>query len=286
MFTFVIQYSPCCKVNHYSLFNLYIIMKIKSLLLGLSAGLMVFTSCNDKDEPDQIASVTYSFSVAASDLTDDGYWNQVYNTGVGNSYWKPDLQLTHKATETVYDGVTYKSWMGFCPSESADTKDYSDGDWMAHQWTAITGKGAGMTPGYIVGFWDVNESKNGIPEPVTCGLGTASTQTFLPQSIYVTNTTWSYYAMLNGSSFNKKFTAEDWCKLTIIGLNGYVKTGEIDVYLAKDGKILDTWEKVDLTSLGECNVLYFQMSSTDTGQWGMNNPAYFCIDDFTAIYRY
>ena len=28
--------------------------------------------------------------------------------------------------------------------------------------------------------------------------------------------------------------------------------------------------------------VYFTMNSTDVGQWGMNTPAFFCIDWFAA----
>ena len=57
-------------------------------------------------------------------------------------------------------------------------------------------------------------------------------------------------------------------------------------YLAdyRDGKsdALSAWTWVDLTGLGD-NVsrLEFRMDSTDVGQFGMNTPAYFAIDNLT-----
>ena len=42
--------------------------------------------------------------------------------------------------------------------------------------------------------------------------------------------------------------------------------------------IVDTWQEVDLTSLGICTGLYFTMDSRDSGAYGMNTPSYFCID--------
>lgn len=260
-------------------------MKTKSLLLAMALTSMALTSCNNDDEPNEVARVVYNFGLNAVDYTAEGYWTEVYNTGYGNMFWHPDLQATHKATADEYDGVVYKAWKGFCPSKSTDNADYTGGDWIAHQWASITGKGATGTPGYMLACWDVTESTTTMPKEVSVGIGTASNTTFNPQSAYITNSSYGYYAMLKGTPFNHAFTADDWCKVTIIGLYGYDETGRIDVYLAKDGKILDQWQKVDLTPLGECNVVYFQMSSSDSGQWGMNNPAYFCLDELDISYR-
>ena len=59
----------------------------------------------------------------------------------------------------------------------------------------------------------------------------------------------------------------------------------MDVYLADyrfaDNSldyILDTWTFVDLKPLGEVATLEFALSSSDTGDFGMNTPAYFCLD--------
>ena len=37
---------------------------------------------------------------------------------------------------------------------------------------------------------------------------------------------------------------------------------------------------MNLAPLGtQIDMIYFQMTSSDTGAWGMNNPAYFCLDN-------
>lgn len=102
--------------------------------------------------------------------------------------------------------------------------------------------------------------------------------------LYVTNSTYAVLSMLNGDSFAKKFAGGDWFKLTVTGYNkGGGKIGTVDFYLAdyRDGKsdIIQQWTKLDLTSLGAVNKLTFTLSSSDTGTYGMNTPAYFCMDD-------
>jgi hypothetical protein len=97
--------------------------------------------------------------------------------------------------------------------------------------------------------------------------------------------------MKNGDDFSKKFrgttgTDPDWLKVSIAGIaEAGDTTGIIDYYLAdfraensNNDVLIDQWEWVDLTSLGEISKLRFSLSSSDNGMWGMNTPAYFCID--------
>ena len=62
-------------------------------------------------------------------------------------------------------------------------------------------------------------------------------------------------------------------------------TGEVEFYLADyrfadngEDYIVDTWEYIDLSSLGAVKSLEFGLSSSDVGDFGMNTPAYFALD--------
>jgi len=112
--------------------------------------------------------------------------------------------------------------------------------------------------------------------------------------LYLTNTTYTALSMLNGDSFAKKFGGAsgndaDWLKLTVSGLSGGVESGAIDFYLADYRSsnnsldyIVNGWEWLNLSSLGTIDGLKFAISSSDTGQFGMNTPAYFAMDDLTV----
>lgn len=95
---------------------------------------------------------------------------------------------------------------------------------------------------------------------------------------YVTNSTYAFLSMLNGDDYSKKFTDKDWFRLTVTGYNGTAKTGHVDFLLADGTKIVSDWQKVDLSPLGLVTSIVFTLSSSDTGQWGMNTPSYFCLD--------
>lgn len=109
--------------------------------------------------------------------------------------------------------------------------------------------------------------------------------------VYITNTTYAALTMKNGNAFSKilNFDDKDWLKITIIGkdINDKV-TGSVEHYLAdfrtKDSKGISTaWEKVDLKALGKVYKVTFKMEGSDIGQYGLNTPAYFCMDDLTVL---
>ena len=126
------------------------------------------------------------------------------------------------------------------------------------------------------------------------------------KGFYVTNGTYAGISMRDGdgpNGFARRFgdttkinsgkphgDVKDWFRLTIKGFsNGSLKNDSVNFYLAdyrfddnsKD-YIVNTWEWIDLTSLGNVDSLIFKLNSSDVGPWGMNTPAYFCIDNFTT----
>lgn len=112
---------------------------------------------------------------------------------------------------------------------------------------------------------------------------------------YITNGTYTALSMKDGDSFAKKFGGvsgndSDWFKITIKKYyQGALANDSVEFYLAdyrfadntKD-YIVNDWQWVDLTSLGNVDSLQFTLSSTDVGSYGMNTPAFFCMDNFTT----
>ena len=104
---------------------------------------------------------------------------------------------------------------------------------------------------------------------------------------YITNSAYAYSSMTNGDNIAKKFEKGDWFLLTITGYDANNEvTGTKEYYLAdmreEMGYIVKDWRYVDLSGLGKVKKLGFELSSSDTGDYGMNTPAYFCFDDFGA----
>ncbi len=109
---------------------------------------------------------------------------------------------------------------------------------------------------------------------------------------YITNGTYAYASMKNGDDFAKKFGGEtgndpDFFKLEIRKYRqGELQVDSIEFYLAdfrfEDNSldyIIDSWQWVDLTSLGNVDSLHFALKSSDIGDFGINTPLFFCIDN-------
>ena len=108
---------------------------------------------------------------------------------------------------------------------------------------------------------------------------------------YITNSAWTANTILNAkeSDYAHKFAKGDWMKITFTGHRADGTEATVDYYLADyraakeaDYYCLDTWQWVDLRSLGKVTSITYSLSGSDSGQYGLNTPAYFCLDNFNG----
>ena len=112
---------------------------------------------------------------------------------------------------------------------------------------------------------------------------------------YVTNATYPYISMRDGDGFSKKFGGPsgndpDYFILTIHNwYNGNLSSDSVNFYLADfrftnnaQDYIINDWQWVDLTGLGNTDSLLFTLSSSDVGSFGINTPLFYCIDNLTT----
>ena len=242
---------------------------------------LAVTSCGDDPEEPQPAFEVFQLTLDDEDIDYDanGAWADLYTPGTKVN--ADGYVFSHYAGESY----GYKVWNGFAPSKSDDVDDYSStGFFPDHQVDAITGKGANGAA-YLVGYWspfDEGEELN--LETATLSIKRADGDTFIPESVKITNTTWAYYSNLNGTGGCKKFVEGDEFVLNIYGQDELgEKHGPVKVTLAVGEDFLKTWKTVDLSSLGEVEGIYFTMSSTDVSEYGINTPTYFALDDLRAM---
>ena len=246
--------------------------------MALLAVAPVLTSCSDSDDDALSSAKTVNFEFNKADFTSDGQWVNCYDDAYDNSLIVDGLIFHRSALSTEWDGVIYNSWKGFTPSISTDKTEHA-GQWVDYQWGAITGKPAAGN-GYMLGCWDAQETLTVAPEyevPQSKSVCITSTTPFTPAAISITNSCYAYYTMLRGDDFCHKFTKEDWLRLYIHGTLHGEYTSTVVVDLANGTDIIANWYTVDISSLGSVDTIYFQMASSDSGQWGMNTPAYFCL---------
>ena len=221
-----------------------------------------------------------------------------------------DFESLTLGTDTFYENHAGLSWIngnatfryewdtsfgGFWSSGFSYTnKNNITNGTYTNMYAAITGKGYNNSNKYVT----ASEGFGG--EKLIIKL--ASTEKAVG-GFFVTNSTYGYKVMKNGGGPARAFgdtlhthsgmtpgNYPDWFKMTVYAYKGGVKkTDTVEFYLAdyrftdnsKD-YIVNTWQWVDCGKLGAVDSISFKLRSSDAGAFGINNPTYFCLDNFTT----
>lgn len=242
-------------------------MKTKSILSLLLLAVVMFTACeetpkehliiNDFEDITLESGSWINGSSKQGELIEGSYVSTI-NSGT--------VQLLNVYAEGEWGGY----WGGFALSAAIDSVTPG----FMNQYSTIAGSGANSSSNFALAFDSATVFLHYI----------GSYQK--PKSVMLTNSTWAYYDMLNGSDFSKKFEAGDWFKVIIKGFLGETETGSIEFYLAdfRNNKsvIIREWTKVDLKALGTADKITFSFDSSDKGPWGINTPKYVCVDELVV----
>lgn len=240
-------------------------MRIPRLsLLVLAVATFAFASCGKTEgEPNlDLAPESGTVTFEAAQLPSVGYL-------INSAYVEKGITFHHN-----YDQKN-ESWDGFAVSNKTDKTTAGYGN---------------MYSVYGDGGAD-NSAKFGVASLFgATAFSFAGKSERIVDHVYITNSTYAYLAIKDGNDGGfggvTAFAKGDWFRLTI---NGYdakgTETGEETLYLADyrgdEPFILQEWKKVDLTGLGEVNKVTFSLHSSDTGDYGINTPASFCIDNIS-----
>jgi hypothetical protein len=207
---------------------------------------------------------------------------------------------------SYYDGSTggsgFASGSAYFPTTWDTTWSYWAGGWAATNMTDSTTSGfANIYSAKTAGGYNSSNYAIGTQGSVLRLTGLALGDSV--QGVYVTNTTYAYNSMRDGDFVARKFgdttgtncgcapgTYPDWFLLTVKKYYGGVLSSDsVYFYLAdfrftnsSNDYILNSWQYINLKSLGMADSLVFNLSSSDNGQFGMNTPAFFAIDNFVT----
>lgn len=194
-------------------------------------------------------------------------------------------------SEGVHFGIQYDTDYNFLSAGFAYTNvtdNTTPG--FANMYSAYPGSGADGSEIYAVSY-----SMDTITMP-------AGAEAYDLISAEITNTTYAYLSMRDGDSFGKKFgtstdangdddgtNGEDYFYITIYGLDANKQSvASVDFYLADfrsptadDHYIIEDWTPVDLSALTGVKYLTFSYASSDIGEFGINTPLYFALDNLT-----
>lgn len=203
-----------------------------------------------------------------------------------NSHWDGSDSTLGFTSGGVYFENSYDFdwdyWSGgFIYSSSTDvtTAGYTN------DFSAYTGTGGNNSQNYAVNYG---------------GTGIDFGSEKVLSSIQLTNTTYAAISMRDGDMFGKQFgdstnaqgnpdgtNGEDWFRLLIIGKDAQSAVTDTVVFYLADYRfanntqdyIVNTWQTVDLSALGEVRFLEFELESSDKNAQGILTPAYFALDN-------
>lgn len=247
----------------------------KFLLFGFVSAITMtsFSSCENDDNDDPTFNNRESITVAEADLAynSEGIWDV-------NDKDQVVILDNYRFSHFLSSGIV----VGFTPSRITDNAVHDP--FYEFPYASISGGGIGGNKPYLVGYWAsfVETDEFGSR---TCRIVNEEGKYFKPQSVMVNNTSWVYYSLLNGSAFSKKFGLGDSLYLVAHGVHPDGSESEVKFPLALitsndvASGIVTKWTEFNLAALGVCQGMYFTMESTDSDPvYGMNTPAYFCMD--------
>ena len=236
---------------------------------------------------------------ASLEFGDNGVWTGCFNDvdytwlefGDGNC----EFLISHLIDgEGASWGGYY--WDGFTPAIGGDKTDYglpgSGGTWTTNFGGCMAGGGcvinedgsvsADPAMPYLVAYYSSWAMEG--PSNQVMFVNKDGATAFKPFGVYVCNHPWPYYGCVHGDGSARAFEEGDYFELKAVGVaaDGTQTTTSINLVEFTDGelKALNDWTFFDLSSLGEVTSVYFTLSSTDVGAYGMNTAAYFCMDKF------
>ena len=206
------------------------------------------------------------------------------------SYWWGDTVPNYK--NTFYSGsysfansmIPHSQTWGLFGYSNKTSTSFDMSTLITDQFNSVVGHGVNGSSNYAVVY----------PSHVmghTMVVPTHKPQGDSIRGCYITNNAWVKYVSLHGAGTNSNgkqdantpFTTGDWVKLTAKADNGK----SVSFYLADyrssnpaDHYLIESWQWLDLRSLGVVKNVTFTMDGNRHNQYGTTIPTYFCMDDF------
>ncbi|MDR2083967.1 MAG: DUF4465 domain-containing protein [Bacteroidales bacterium] len=200
------------------------------------------------------------------------------------SHYQGDESLDGFTSGTFFFGNSFTEewdyWEGFAVSNHT-TKEFDPDNNIEGQFYNVVGSG-------------YKDSKNfGVVYPPYGGLSMVTmpeNSSMQVKGVYVTNSAWTYYTMLNGDTYmGDPFGQGDWYKIIATGENSEGETTTTEFYLAdfrsdnpNEHYIIEEWTWFDLSVLGEIVNVGFDLDASRKNEYGLTITSYFCIDDFNG----
>ena len=213
-------------------------------------------------------------------LEKDGFWRGPDTKGVSATGTYYDKQLIGSFLSGSYSfennySLDYGSWQGFAYSNRTQT---SFSTITPDQFNSVVGNGYDGSENYAVAY------STGVIKVLNKPL-----EGDIINGCYITNNAYAMNTITTGDSYAHKFGKDDYLKIVFTGHHADGTEDKVEYYLADyraakeaDRYYLDTWQWADLRPLGKVTSVSYTIEGSDSGQFGLNTPAYFCMDNFNG----
>ena len=228
----------------------------------LAMSMAMFTSCSSDDDDENVKILGFEGNKWSA-LIDDPQYQGPMLYGDGTYSWTDDAtKLSGGLTNAWGDGMFWGGGVAISNYIDADLENHATYN---YQLAVPTSNGSAT---FAVVYCDAS---------VSFADGKARTI----KSMDVSPTTYQLGVTKNGDESGTKALTEegDFLTVFITGYNGEKETGTVTFDLAKDGNILTTWKKIDLSKLGDVTSLSFTMEGSDNSSYGVKQPKYFAFDN-------
>jgi len=290
-------------------------MKNLKVTLSVLAASIMFVSCSD-DEPEAPSVYRRVIDFENTGLTLAGptsYGANLYNNYDGTKFVSGSIEVeegvrmefgvNYSEYEEAYDftagGMVLSQW-NYRSNPEGQTGDwwYSYNNQCSVYNTgsadgANKGAGAGGSNTFAVinGYEDLAWAMfKGAPS-----FNMTANAEYLVESIEICPSSYLYGIITEGNAFGNDpgktlAEAKGWFKILAYGYDAQgnptnggnpVEKYICDYRTGANIAIASTWQTWDLTALGRVNKVKFSFEGSDTGAYGLNTPAYMCIDNIT-----
>ena len=213
-------------------------------------------------------------------LEKDGFWRGPDTKGVYATGTYYDKQLIGSFLSGSYSfennySLDYGSWQGFAYSNRTQT---SFSTITPDQFNSVVGNGYDGSENYAVAY------STGVIKVLN-----KPVEGDIINGCYITNNAYAMNTITTGDSYAHKFGKDDYLKIVFTGHHADGTEDKVEYYLADyraakeaDRYYLDTWQWADLRQLGKVTSVSYTIEGSDSGQFGLNTPAYFCMDNFNG----
>lgn len=249
-------------------------------LAALACGFaMTLASCSSDDDNTK----TYVISFENQALNNDGFWcgttngsGVSYDDGYGGTTTQyscsyAETPLTVNNTYSV-SSFGYDFWSGFAISNRTATS-FDATTLTPDQYNNVAGKAHSGTKFLVAQYSYQGEA-----------ITVSNTKGVQVKGLWYVNSAYTASSITKGDAYSGgPFAGNDWLKCTITGTKADGTTASVDIDLAKGSDYVKEWKRADLSSLGKVVKLAFTFSGSRTGDYGLNTPAYVCIDDIEVV---